>query len=233
MANKTSVQLYYDYREQFELLSDSQMRKVVYAMIEYDECEKLPKLDKVSAMAFSFIKKRIDYDKNKYNDKCFKNKANIEKYWKNKNIRTNTNVYEPIRSDTNYTDIELELDIDIELDKELDIDTNNINNNIIKEKKNNKSEREKENKKIEDLKGEENVIPAGAPTPTLPLIVAYGKELGMTKEYCEKFFNYYESIGWLNGNGLEIKNWKMVFNNWVSKDKKNMSKEIKKEKRVL
>lgn len=212
MANKTSVQLYYDYREQFELLSDSQMRKVVYAMIEYDENEKIPKLDKVSAMAFSFIKKRIDYDKNKYNDKCFKNKENIERYWESKKIRTNTNVYEPIRSDTKHTDIEL--DIDIELDKELDIDI--INNK--KNKKNSESEREG------------NCV---APTHTLPLVIAYGKELGTDKEYCEKFFNYYESIGWLNGNGLEIKNWKMVFNNWVNKDKKNISKEIKKEKRVL
>lgn len=212
MANKTSVQLYYDYREQFELLSDSQMRKVVYAMIEYDENEKIPKLDKVSAMAFSFIKKRIDYDRNKYNDKCFKNKEKIEKYWENKKIPMNTNVYQCIPSDTKHTDIEL--DIDIELDKELDIDI--INNK--KNKKNSESERES------------NSV---APAHTLPLVIAYGKELGTDKEYCEKFFNYYESIGWLNGNGLEIKNWKMVFNNWVSKDKKNISKEIKKEKRVL
>ena len=43
MANKTSVQLYYDYKEQFEILTDSQMRKIIYAMIEYDECEKITK----------------------------------------------------------------------------------------------------------------------------------------------------------------------------------------------
>ena len=219
MANKTSVQLYYDYKEQFEILTDSQMRKIIYAMIEYDECEKLPKLDKVSAMAFSFIKKRIDYDKNKYNTKCLKNKENIEEYWKNKKIRTNTNVYEPIRTDTKNTDIEL--DIDIELDKELD-----INNNI-----NKKSERD--NKKIEDLKGKDIKNPAEAPTHDLSSIIAYGKELDIDKEYCERFFNYYEGIGWINGNGLEIKNWKTVFNNWVNKDKDKIVKVDKKEKRIL
>lgn len=105
----------------------------------------------------------------------------------------------------------------------------NTNNNIITKQYNN-IDNNKKNKKNSESERESNSV---APTHTLPLVIAYGKELGTDKEYCEKFFNYYESIGWLNGNGLEIKNWKMVFNNWVSKDKKNISKEIKKEKRVL
>ena len=45
------------------------------------------------------------------------------------------------------------------------------------------------------------------------------------KKYCEKFYNHYESIGWVNGTGREIKNWKLVFNNWLEKDKKNMKEE--------
>ena len=45
------------------------------------------------------------------------------------------------------------------------------------------------------------------------------------KKYCEKFYNHYESIGWVNGTGREIKNWKLIFNNWLEKDKKNMKEE--------
>ena len=41
-----------------------------------------------------------------------------------------------------------------------------------------------------------------------------------SKEYCENFFNHYEAIGWVNGTGQQIKNWKLVFDNWIKKDGK-------------
>lgn len=57
--------------------------------------------------------------------------------------------------------------------------------------------------------------------PTLADIISYSETLKVNdKEYCEKFYNHYESIGWVNGTGQEIKNWKLVFNNWIKKDKK-------------
>lgn len=117
MKDKSSVQLYYDYVEQFELLTDGQLRKVVYAMIEYDKSQKITKLDKISNMAFSFIKKRIDYDKSKYHEKCAKNKENSEKYWKKKNNQSISNGIEryPTISDID-TDIDLDIGIDIDLD---------------------------------------------------------------------------------------------------------------------
>jgi len=55
-------------------------------------------------------------------------------------------------------------------------------------------------------------------SPTLSDIVSYGLSLGANKNYCERFYDYYESIGWINGNGLPIKNWKLVLNNWYKKD---------------
>lgn len=56
--------------------------------------------------------------------------------------------------------------------------------------------------------------------PTLSEIFNYSRSLNFDdKEYCEKFYNHYESIGWVNGTGQEIKNWKLVFNNWLKKDK--------------
>ena len=57
--------------------------------------------------------------------------------------------------------------------------------------------------------------------PTLTEIFNYSKSLNFDdKEYCEKFYNHYERIVWLNGTGREIKNWKLVFNNWLKKDNK-------------
>lgn len=58
-------------------------------------------------------------------------------------------------------------------------------------------------------------------SPTLSDIVSYGLSLGINEKYCERFYDYYESIGWINGNGLPIKNWKLVLNNWYKKDLEN------------
>ena len=58
-------------------------------------------------------------------------------------------------------------------------------------------------------------------SPTLAEIYNYACSLDINdKDYCEKFYNHYESIGWVNGTGREIKNWKLVFNNWLKKDNK-------------
>ena len=204
---KTSVQVYYDYTDQFELLDDTQFRKLIYAMIEYDKTGEHKKLDKITNIAFSFIKKRIDYDQKKYFDKCDKNRKNIEKYWKNKHKKENTNVYERIPTDTKNTDIELDIELDTDIVLDIDIE------------KKKKREREKRGNSV-------------APTHVFSTISAYGKEKGVDEAYCEKFYNYYESIGWKNGNGIEIKNWKLVFNNWVAKDKDKIATS-KSKKRVL
>ena len=55
-------------------------------------------------------------------------------------------------------------------------------------------------------------------SPSIQDIIEYGKEQNVGKDYCERFYNYYESIGWLNGTGQKIKNWKLVFKNWLSRD---------------
>lgn len=50
--------------------------------------------------------------------------------------------------------------------------------------------------------------------PTLAEIVSYGNERNIKSSYCERFFDYYESINWQG-----VKNWKNKFNYWVSKEK--------------
>lgn len=73
-----------------------------------------------------------------------------------------------------------------------------------------------EKEKEIDIERENNNIS----TPTLSSIVSFGMNLGVDEEYCKKFFNHYEAIGWVNGTGQNIKNWKLVFENWIKKDKK-------------
>ena len=89
-------------------------------------------------------------------------------------------------------------------------------------------EKEKENKnKKENInnininKSERDQSFTPTASPTLAEIYNYACSLDINdKDYCEKFYNHYESIGWVNGTGREIKNWKLVFNNWLKKDNK-------------
>lgn len=73
-----------------------------------------------------------------------------------------------------------------------------------------------EKEKEIDIERENNNIS----TPTLSSVVSFGASLRIDEEYCKKFFNHYEAIGWVNGTGQNIKNWKLVFENWIKKDKK-------------
>lgn len=100
-------------------------------------------------------------------------------------------------------------------------------------------EREKEKEKDKD-KGigvrekDKRENPIGSLSPTLAEILNYAKEVGLEdKDYCERFFNHYEAIGWFNGAGNKITNWKPVFNNWVKKDKSNNQEKPKAQKSKL
>lgn len=179
---KVSLLLYYDYIEQFECLTDEQLRKLIYAMIEFDKNEKEIELDKVTKMAFIPIRKRLKLDKENWIHTCKTNSENAKKRWNNENAA----VCDRMPKDANHADIEKE----IEKDKE--------------------KERERENNNYS--------------TPTLSQIISFGNLKGVAEEYCKKFFNHYEAIGWVNGSGQKILDWELVFENWIIKDKVGKSK---------
>lgn len=83
----------------------------------------------------------------------------------------------------------------------------------------NEKEKEKENKK-ESVKNNISNSDCVAHAPTLDDIFSFSTEmeLGADLEYCENFLNHYEGVGWINGSGQQIKNWKSVFKNWCKKD---------------
>ena len=96
-----------------------------------------------------------------------------------------------------------------------------------KKKKKKKNNNKKNNKKNSEK--DQSFTPTAS--PTLAEIYNYACSLDINdKDYCERFYNHYESIGWVNGTGREIKNWKLVFNNWLKKDnKQNDRREINQE----
>lgn len=116
---KISLLLYYDYLEQFECLNDEQLRKLIYAMIEFDKNEVELELDKVTKMAFIPIKKRLKLDKENWLNTCKTNSKNAKIRWD----KENATVCERMPKDAKYADIDKE--IDIEKEKEIERESNN------------------------------------------------------------------------------------------------------------
>jgi len=77
--DKSSFLIYLSYEEQFNLLTDEQLGKLIKAIIKYEKTGEIPELDGMLNLAFSFIKTQLDIDRAKYNKKCEKNKENALK----------------------------------------------------------------------------------------------------------------------------------------------------------
>ena len=222
MATKKGFLLLNNQIEIIETLTDEQAGQLLKAFYDYNLGKEI-KLNGLMLTVFSNFKIVFDENEQKYQETCEKNKKNIENYWKrvkeqNTNeydrIQSNTNVYERKRMNTMATNININTNKNINTNLNTNINLNennkNINNNI-------KSERD------------QSFTPTAS--PTLAEIYNYACSLDINdKDYCEKFYNHYESIGWVNGTGREIKNWKLVFNNWLKKDnKQNDRREINQE----
>lgn len=94
-------------------------------------------------------------------------------------------------------------------------------------------EKEKEKKNKKKREKEKEPSDSGYATPTLTDIILYSSEKGIDDdEYCEKFYNHYEAIGWVNGNNNKIRNWEKVFDNWVKKDISDGKIKIKEEETI-
>ena len=218
MATKKGFLLLNNQIEIIETLTDEQAGQLLKAFYDYNLGKEI-KLNGLMRTVFNNFKVVFDENEQKYQEKCEKNKQNIENYWKkikeqNTNeyecIQSNTNVYEKIRTNTMATNI----------NKNININTN-INTN--------KSKLNNNNININKSERDQSFTPTAS--PTLAEIYNYACSLDINdKDYCEKFYNHYESIGWVNGTGREIKNWKLVFNNWLKKDnKQNDRREINQE----
>lgn len=202
MASKKGFILLNNQIETIETLTDEQAGQLLKAFYYYNTGREV-KLKGLMKTVFNNFKVVFDENEQKYQEKCEKNKQNIENYWKKvKEEQSNTNEYERKRMNTMATNININKNI-------------NTNTNI----NTNKSKLNNNNININKSERDQNFTPTAS--PTLAEIYNYACSLDINdKDYCERFYNHYESIGWVNGTGREIKNWKLVFNNWLKKDNK-------------
>lgn len=129
MTKKKSFILYADYIKHIGKLSDEEAGRLFKAIFDYVNEGRLPDLDGMAAMAFSFISNQLDNDLQKYEETCKKRSENIKKRWEKANKSQNqtddtadtkdTNEYKCIFCNTNDTDNDIDSGIDIE--NEIDI----------------------------------------------------------------------------------------------------------------
>lgn len=63
---RDSFVIYTEWSDQFELLNDHQRSVLIMAIFDYQKGESIPEMDATTAMAFSFIKKTLDRDAQKW-----------------------------------------------------------------------------------------------------------------------------------------------------------------------
>ena len=89
---------YYSYRKKLAKLSDQEVGRLVRSLLEYGETGETEELTGRESVAFDFIADDIDRAKSAYDEKCSKNRKNIEERYDRK--RANTNVYERTQNKT-------------------------------------------------------------------------------------------------------------------------------------
>jgi hypothetical protein len=125
---KNSFIIYHEYAEHFEMLDDAELGQLIRAIMEYEQHQTIPNLPKHLALAFSFIKKDLDYNRDKYEEICEKNKLNGKKGGrppKTERLSEETQKSERFLEKPKKAEYDLELDLDLEReyehDKEKDI----------------------------------------------------------------------------------------------------------------
>ena len=88
MASAKSFMLYFDNREQFEMMSDAQAGELIKALFAFAETGEAPELsDGMVKIAFSFISSQISRDTEKYENICKKRAESVKKRWDKSNSK--------------------------------------------------------------------------------------------------------------------------------------------------
>ena len=113
--------IYGDVQTVVDELNDEQVGKLFRAMLTYFATGKAPKFDGVLKYVWIPIKQQMDRDKEKYDAKCEKNRAKIQKYWDG--VKANTNEYNSIQTYSNATNTKTNTNTDTNTKKDTDTDT--------------------------------------------------------------------------------------------------------------
>lgn len=191
MNNIKGFTFYKSYYESLKNLKEKDKKDIINAMLEYVFEDKIPNFKGIKCTIWTLIQPNLNTSKRHSNE-------NSGAPLGNQNAKKNKE----------KTDIE---------DSENNADKKQSKNNqkTINDLKDKDKDKELDKEKDKD---KECVIETHAPI-SLSDLIDYGNEIGVNIEYCEKFYNTYESTGWINKNGQKITNAKSLLKKWMNEDK--------------
>lgn len=184
------IPLYYSYRRKLEKLSDQELGRLVRALLQYGETGEAEQLAGRESIAFDFIADDIERARAAYNERCAKNRRNIQKRYAD-DSEPGTTVYDGIPSYTNEYESYQTKDKTKGKDKDKSLPSNDGKGNISRATR---------------------FVP-----PTVDEVREYCGESGKNVD-AERFVDFYASKGWMVGKA-RMKDWRAAVRNWASRDK--------------
>ena len=201
MADKKSIILHTDSAEQWNLLTDEQAGQLIKALLVYSQTgDQIETDDGMLKMAFSFISAQLDRDREKYDERCAKNKRIADEREKKKiaerekREQEETNVHERARTCTNVTDTDTESDTDTETETDININTC-----------------------ADKPRTRTRFTP-----PSVDEVAEYCRERG-NRVNPQQFVDFYSSKGWKVGNS-PMKDWKAAIRSTWERQERQQSR---------
>lgn len=196
MSNINGFTFFKSYYESLKNLKEKDKKDIINAMLEYVFDDKIPQFSGIKYTIWTLIEPTLSTSKH----------------------RSNSNSGAP---SGNRNALKNKDKVDILDDDEKTIKNQSKNNqktifDLLGEDK----EKDKYKEKEKEWEKDNILYPTHAPISFQDLI-DYGKTIGADLEYCEKFYNTYESTDWVNKNGQKITNAKSLLKKWVDEDFKN------------
>ena len=245
VKRKESFLLYLSDETIIRRLTDQQAGKWIRYVFEYEQdgSEPSTETDQLIMMAFEVARIHLDADRRKYAEKCEQNSRNIKVRWSKRDtdvygriplntndtteyerIPQNTNGYEPIRTDTNYTDNDNEYEYDNENEYDNEYDSDSLARLGQGSSQSDGQETGSDMKvtagRLTAEKADQsgNEIPGNEiqSIPALETVQEYARETRSPANPL-KFWQWQERNGW-KVNGEPIRDWKALFDAWSRKE---------------
>lgn len=207
---KDNFVFYRDWWNAIKELSDEQRLEVYDAIMAYSLENEERSLSPMASLAMRFIKPQLERNRDKYEEICERNRVNGSKGGRPKKNPENPVGYcgKTQKPSGFFENPEKPRETQAKTQKPKKADNDNDNDNdsdsdIVK--------RKRETKRFSK--------------PTKQEIQNYLKEQGITNVNPDKFWDYYESVGWVVGKGQKpMKSWKAAISTWQQNEYQSQSK---------
>ena len=236
---KGSFVFHLSYRKQLEKMTHEERGKLIINLMDLIEgAEPTYPLEAYAEGVFDCISDRMLEEKAKYNERCEKSRKAIEARWNKQkkaentenNPKNDTNVYERKKRIPIDTDIDTDTDTDIDTDIDTDTDIDILHSKECEYNIYNKCTRTDRNREIVLQDDDQGERARSSGSSSEICIIGKGKQqavfikpsLQQVREYCkernngispERFVDYYEARGWMQGKN-PMKDWKAAVRSW-------------------